>query len=421
MSVFKKNRLVLLQLLAICGTLLLFQYLAHLFPNTILGLIMNLVLIIIWTFLAAMILTFLGLQIIHNFRFERSFIPSKLKIKPLPELKNYHIANPLEQEGTFFKAQLHTHSSLSYDSKTPPLQVIESYKKDGYHILAITDHDLLSDFSKYSTLNFLILPGIEKTVPALFWPIPLGKHLVLINLKEKRIHSKKVQELVDQAFNHQSIAMPAHLGWRGGAGTGRWYPLELNRLKNLQFVEIDNPHSKDPSDLTIWHKLIINNGPEHPVWGVAVDDSHAGSSKSGWVMIKTSQLDVSSIINSLKKGAFFATNGPTNLEITIEGTLIHVYSPGAAWIRFINAQNQVVMAVRAEEAVYPSSGDEGFIRVEVSDQNQHTAWSQPMWLIANAPRKSTKKSFRNLLRRKCFLRSSRHHLRPKNPLKAFHF
>ncbi len=416
MNVFKKNPIILLQLLTICGTLILLQYLAHFFPHTILSLIVNLILILVWVFLLAMILTFLALQIIHNFRFERSFIPSKLKIKPLLVLNNYQIQNPLEQEGTYYKAQLHTHSSLSFDSNTPPLQVIESYKKDGYNILAITDHDVLSDFSKYSTNDFLVLPGIEKTVPALFWPIPLGKHLILINPKEKRPQYKKVQELLNQALEHGTIAMPAHLGWRGGAGTGRWYPFELYRLKNLQFIEIDNPHSKDPSDLTIWHKLIISNGPEHPIWGVAVDDSHTGSSKSGWVMVKAPQLDLSSIITRLKKGAFYATNGPSNLEITVEGTEILVHSPSAVWIRFINAQNQVVMAVRADKAIYPSSGDEGFIRVEVSDKNGATAWSQPMWLISKNSKRRTTKSLRQFLHRKCLLRSNRQHLRPGKPL-----
>lgn len=414
MKIFKKNRLILLQLLAFCGTLLLFQYLAHFFPHTIWGLIFHLILILFWAFLLTVIVTFLGLQIIYNFRSERSFVPSKLKIKPLPELRNYHIVNPLEDEGIYYKAQLHCHTNLSYDSKTSPDQVIESYKRDGYHILAITDHDILSDFSKSSTNDFLILAGIEKTVPALFWPIPLGKHLVLINPQERNPQFKRVQELLDQASNHESLAIPAHLGWRGGAGTGRWYPLELNRLKNLQFIEIDNPHSKDPLDLTIWHKLIIKSGPESPIWGISVDDSHSGSSRNGWIMVKAPRLDLPTIINRLKKGAFYATNGPSNLEIKVEGTKIAVYSPGAVWIRFINAQNQVIMAVRADSAIYPSTGDEGFIRVEVSDQKGATAWSQPMWLIPKMSEKSKTTKLPYFLFRGCPLRSKRRHLFSKN-------
>jgi hypothetical protein len=382
MSIFKKHRLVILQFLTICGALITIQFLAQLLPKNIWGFMANFSLMLIWIFLFAILITFLTLQIIQNFLFERSFLPSKLRIKALPTLKNYQIINPLEREGNFYKTQLHTHSNLSYDSKVPPPQIIESYKNSGYDILAITDHDKLSDFSNLSTPDMLILPGIEETVPVLFWPIPLGKHLVLINPQEKRPHSKTVQERFDQAAHSDGLAIPAHLNWRGGAGTGRWYLHELYRLKNLQFIEIDNPHSKDPFDLTMWHKLIIHSGPEHPIWGVAVDDSHSGSSHSGWIMIKAPQLDLPSVIASLKKGAFYATTGPSNLEIIVAGTQVHVHSPGAIWIRFINAQNQVIMATRSQEAVYQSCGDEGFIRVEVANKDQQTAWSQPMWLMA---------------------------------------
>jgi hypothetical protein len=97
--------------------------------------------------------------------------------------------------------------------------------------------------------------------------------------------------------------------------------------------------------------------------------------------VKSPNLDLSSIITSLKKGAFYATNGPTALDIKVKRPQISVSSPDAEWIRFINAQNQVIMAARAQEAVYQSFGDEGFIRVEVTKGNR-TAWSQPMWLVA---------------------------------------
>jgi energy-converting hydrogenase Eha subunit F len=383
MDMFRKNQVVMLQILVFCGVLLGLQFLAHFLSNPILRLIIHLSIIFLWGFLLATALVFLALQIINNFRFERSFVPNKLKIKPLPKLQNYRILNPLDRDGIFYKAQLHTHSNLSYDSKVPPLQVINSYKTDGYNILVITDHDVFSDFSKYSTDDFLIMPGIEITIPVLFWPIPLGKHLIMINPKEKRLHYKGVQKLLNLNSNHPGLAIPAHLSWRGGAGSGRWYLPELYRLKKLQFIEIENPHSRDPIDLTIWHKLIIDKGPEHPVWGIAVDDSHSGSSNSGWIMIKTSELSLQSVISSLKSGAFYATSGPTDLKIVVEGTTVHVYASGATWIRFMNAQNQVIMAVRAEEAIYPSTGDEGFIRVEVTNQNRRTAWSQPMWLVPN--------------------------------------
>ncbi|HBE77147.1 MAG TPA: hypothetical protein DDW65_05125 [Firmicutes bacterium] len=380
MSLHKKHRLIL-QLVLIMGILLILQAATIL----LLGywkLLAEIVAAIAWIFFLGIIITFLALQIIHNFRFERSFHPEKIKITSLPVLKKFKLLNPLENAGIYHKAQLHTHSSLSYDSNVHSLKIIESYKKSGYKILAITDHDVLSDFSTLSTSEMLILPGIEETIPVLFWPIPLGKHMVLINPLEKRPHRQTLQERLNQAVDIDMLVIPAHLSWRGGAGTGRWYPDELYRLKHLQFIEIYNPHSKDPLDLTIWHKLNVRGGPLHPVWGIAVDDSHSGSCGAGWVMLKTPRLDLVSVITNIKKGAFYATNGPSNVDIKVAGTKVYVNSPDSNWIRFINAQNQVTQATRGEQSIYQCSGDEGFIRVEVTDKNHRTAWSQPMWLVA---------------------------------------
>jgi hypothetical protein len=387
LSLYKKHRLIILQLILILGIILILQAATML----LLGfwkLLAEIIVAIVWIFFLGIIITFLALQIIHNFRFERSFHPEKIKITPLPVLKKFKILNPLEKAGIYHKTQLHTHSSLSYDSKVHPLNLIESYKKSGYEILAITDHDVISDFSTLSTSEMLILPGIEKTIPVLFWPIPLGKHLVIINPLEKCPHRQTAQERLNQAVNTDMLVIPAHLSWRGGAGAGRWYPDELYRLKHLRFIEIYNPHSKDPLDLTIWHKLNIKGGPHHPVWGIAVDDSHSGSSNTGWVMLKTPRLDLPSVISSIKKGAFYATTGPSNLDIQVDGTKVCVNSPGAIWLRFINAQNQVIQASRAEQSIYQCSGDEGFIRVEVTNSKNQTAWSQPMWLVTEDDLKS---------------------------------
>ena len=46
----------------------------------------------------------------------------------------------------YFKANLHTHSTIS-DGKLTPEQVKELYRSKGYQILAITDHNIIADHS----------------------------------------------------------------------------------------------------------------------------------------------------------------------------------------------------------------------------------------------------------------------------------
>jgi hypothetical protein len=380
MGLIRQHQKIFSQISTIVISLALIYYIASYLPQPV-GSRIRWIIIMVGILLIGLALTFLGLQIIFNFRFERSFLPEKLKISPWPALETYRIMNPLDVPGTFKKAQLHAHSFLSYDSDTTAEDLVKSYKDDGYSFLCVTDHDRISDFSHLSNNDLLVIPGIEVTIPVLFWPIPLGRHLVVINPASGSSHAALEAALSDPDGIADRVVVPAHLGWRGGAGTGRWYPKDLLKMKNLRFIEIDSPHSRDPVDLFIWNLLNVNHGPEHPVWGVAVDDAHTGSRNSGWIMVKTSDLSLPSFLNALKNGAFYPTSGP-EMNISITGRRVDVVAPTAKWIRFLNAQNRVITVTRSTEASYESRGDEGFIRVETEDTKGRTAWSQPMWLVA---------------------------------------
>jgi hypothetical protein len=381
MDLIRQHRKAFIQILALVIGLSLIYAAAHRLPGPFqTGL--QWIAILIGILFLGLALTFLALQIIFNFRFERSFHPEKLKIRPLPALEKYRIINSLDAPGTFKKAQLHAHSSLSYDSDTDAADLVNSYKNDGYSFLCVTDHDRISAFAHLSDDSLRVIPGIEVTIPVLFWPIPLGKHLVVINPALDSSHAALEAARSDPEGIADRVVVPAHPGWRGGAGTGRWFPEDLATMKGLRFIEIESPHSRDPVDLTLWNLINVQHGPEDPVWGVAVDDAHDGSRNSGWIMVKTTDLSLGAFMNALKKGAFYPTRGPL-LDITVTGRSVEVKSPAAKWIRFIDCQNRIVAVFRSDTATYESRGDEGFIRVEAEDPRGRTAWSQPMWLVAD--------------------------------------
>lgn len=59
------------------------------------------------------------------------------------------------------KTALHVHTNLS-DGALSPDEVIQNHIKAGFHVIAITDHDTLWDFSKLqSTYGIVILQGNE--------------------------------------------------------------------------------------------------------------------------------------------------------------------------------------------------------------------------------------------------------------------
>jgi len=69
----------------------------------------------------------------------------------------------LPQEGTFYKANLHCHSTIS-DGKLTPEEIKKAYMEKGYSIIAYTDHDVMIDHSDLQEENFLPLCGYEMEV-----------------------------------------------------------------------------------------------------------------------------------------------------------------------------------------------------------------------------------------------------------------
>lgn len=69
----------------------------------------------------------------------------------------------LPREGRFYKANLHSHSTVS-DGKLTPEEMKEHYKNAGYSILAYTDHDVFVAHPELTDENFLVLHGYEASV-----------------------------------------------------------------------------------------------------------------------------------------------------------------------------------------------------------------------------------------------------------------
>ena len=65
----------------------------------------------------------------------------------------------LKQNGPWFKANLHSHSTLS-DGKMTPQELKERYKSAGYSILSITDHSKYTWHQELEDPDFLPVGGV---------------------------------------------------------------------------------------------------------------------------------------------------------------------------------------------------------------------------------------------------------------------
>ena len=70
------------------------------------------------------------------------------------------LANPFEQEGRWYKAALHVHTTTS-DGDVDVATRLGQYRAAGYQVVAVTDHWKTNDLSGYSDDGFLAISAME--------------------------------------------------------------------------------------------------------------------------------------------------------------------------------------------------------------------------------------------------------------------
>ncbi len=301
---------------------------------------------------------------------------------------------PFSEKGKFFKGNLHTRSNRS-DGVLEPFDVCEKYKKNGYNFICLSDHLVelygypLVDTSAYRTAEFTTLIGAEVHSDQMkngeIWHL-LAVGLPLDFTPPKAPHFKPIpnmesaSHLARRCVEAGAFLSIAHPQWSG-------LTLEDARLIDVAHaVEIYNHGSAVECDrgggLSILD-LLLTEGKKLNL--IASDDAHFKQKDyfGGWVMVKAKKNSPDDILESLKKGSFYSSQGPDffDIEINLKNILIKT-SPVASVI--------VLGRVSAAEAVQGSDLTESiisldrfyscdWIRVAIVDSNGRKAWSNPIW------------------------------------------
>jgi hypothetical protein len=293
----------------------------------------------------------------------------------------YIIDNPYAVPGPFRKGQLHTHSTASFDgwNSLAPRELALAYKARGYAFVVLTDHDLVSDASAVNDPSFLALPGFESTADS--------GHITGLLTPEAVAPALSPQERINGITVAGGLAVLDHPGWRIG-----WSAKDFEDLAGYTAIEIFNGGTSDlvqspPANLAKWQTALGAKGWSDRIWAVAVDDAHSPEQiDRGWVMVKSPELTGAAIKQALRTGAFYASNGPSFRTLgVLEGTIVAA-SPEAASLRFVDQEGIVRHEGPGVWGGYRPTGKERWIRVEAVMADGRTAWSQPFWLMPNAPR-----------------------------------
>ena len=293
-----------------------------------------------------------------------------------------HYHAPFARSGRWFKGQLHVHSTAS-DGELPPEAVLDWYRNQGYHFVALTDHEVLSE-SRAMAGDFIALSGIEvqgmDPAAGLF-------HLVGLGLQKPPDLSGSTTLSMQETVNHLraagALVSIAHPYWSGQMskdllGVEGCYALEVYNAgcEVLECKGLSTVH---------WDDLLAAGCR---LWGLAVDDAHwrpgPVDAGLGWVWVKAAALTQQAILSALQQGHFYASSGPQIDDVTLEGDLVVVRCSPAVAVDFVGMGpfSRRILAPPGEtltEARHRLRKWQRYVRVAVQDTQGRWAWSNPLF------------------------------------------
>lgn len=245
----------------------------------------------------------------------------------------------LPQNGNFYKANLHCHSTCS-DGRLTPEELKKLYQSMGYSVLAITDHDKLISHPELSDEEFLALNGYELSVAVNPKDVPFPEqakrmhpptcHIGLIALEQRNI----VQPDFQRVYDPESICRIMQEGREKGFFVIYNHPTwscegyeDYIHYEGMHAFEISN-YSCQLDGYEEYNSHIYDDflRKGRKLFAVAADDNHnaapqgtsAWDSGGGFIMIKADNLQYRTITKALEEGIFYASEGPEIKELWYE-------------------------------------------------------------------------------------------------------
>lgn len=274
-----------------------------------------------------------------------------------------------------YKINLHTHTTVS-DGHRTPAEAAKIYKNAGYDAIALTDHWIFNEGTELEGLK--ILSGIEynilneNTRDGLF-------HVVAVGMDRDPEISKSdtvtEQDLIDAIHSAGGVAILAHPAWSLNT------PEQILKLHGFDATEIYNSvseaHMSRRPDSSLIVDMLGAQGCLLPL--LAVDDTHYydGDECRGFIMLESDSLEQKDVVNAIKGGKFYASQGP-EVHLVREGNEFVVRCSPAKEIVFFSDgvwSARVFVGEDLTEVRYTPTNLETFIRAEVTDKNNKRAWT----------------------------------------------
>ena len=296
--------------------------------------------------------------------------------------------------GRFFRGNLHTHSNLS-DGALDPVEVCRRYKAQGYDFISLTDHFVglydypIADTTTFRDDEFTTIPGAElhsgRMENGEIW------HILAVGLPADFAHADAPDfmpidaqetgpELARRARDAGAFVAIAHPHWSGMTLD------DARSIDSAHAVEVYNHGCGVDCDRAEgFHTadLLLSDGRDLSL--IATDDAHFSSDDAfgGWVMVKAQENTPDALLDALKAGHFYASQGPEFRDIELVGETLTVTSSAieTVIVSGIGARTKTVhgSAMTKTRAYLNPVKHSPWIRVTIVDRNGKRAWSNPIW------------------------------------------
>lgn len=294
--------------------------------------------------------------------------------------------------GRFWRGNLHTHSTRS-DGVVAPEEVCRRYRDQGYDFLALTDHFVGSygypivDTVPFRTDRFTTLLGAElHSGPMLngeLW------HILAVGLPAGFAPSDSPDFRVKpgQETGPEIAARAVAAGAFVAIAHPQWSGLTLADARTItaaHAVEIYNHGCAagcDRPDGAAIADLLLTEGRHLGL--IATDDAHFYEPDhfGGWVMVKAPVNEPEALLDALKAGHYYSSQGPEIRDVRIHPDRVEVECSACATVIVQGAGTATAnlhgpSLTRAEVEI-GRLRHSPFLRVTVVDAAGRRAWSNP--------------------------------------------
>ena len=310
----------------------------------------------------------------------------------------------LPKDGRDYKANLHTHTTVS-DGHLTPEEIKQAYMEKGYSIVAYTDHEILVPHTELTDENFLALTAAEvainlyhtspafsfvkayhlnlyakqadKNVLPVFDKDYTGffQNLAISSEQEKRNFKREytkqsVNETIARANADGFLVSYNHPVWSLQNYADYEY---LDGLWGIECFNTDAARVGLPDTERPFHDLLMQGKAVYPL---ATDDMHVKEDLfGGFVMVKAESLHYDTIMQALENGDFYASTAPLIHEFSIENGVLRVRCSPVKEIR-VNTERRHAWSVRRSGET-PLTETEIDIGVYLWQTEQEDKWKKP--------------------------------------------